>query len=124
MRQENSLLHPPREFSAPPAPVSHVARQFSTPPAIAHYLPYVYYYLVGTSFEAGTRGKKEKPKTHPLKTRAGHPARCPSRRTLFDIYLVVSRVNHYRLWRNRTGHRGKPGCHSPRYCTRLQGRFR
>ena len=57
---------------------------------ILRYLPYVKQYLVGTSFETGTRGpsrgplpskigasrvkgKKEKPKTRPQTTRTGHP---------------------------------------------------
>jgi len=31
--------------------------------SIAHYLPFVYYYLVGTSFETGTR-RKERKKEH------------------------------------------------------------
>jgi hypothetical protein len=30
--------------------------------SIAHYLPFVYYYLVGTSFETGTRSESETPR--------------------------------------------------------------
>ncbi len=46
--------------------------------SIAHYLPFIQHYLVGTSFETGTKRKerkKEHPKTHPCinQTRKGRP---------------------------------------------------
>jgi len=47
--------------------------------SIAHYLPFVYYYLVGTSFETGTRSEWETP-------RSRHTIRAWGTQSLVAIY--------------------------------------